>query len=209
MIFIVNNYICQLLYVIYPLVNLILYIDLIWILKNPFYPQRQRNFYYYILIAILTVFSISHTTILLQFTQKDQEVRFIYLRHIPDSIHLILRVMNLLSIFFIAFLLLKESLSKKLRQIILVRYIILFITFIPGILAPCYTTYLYLSSSHKMKDQSDDSTYRLLMNFSLYLVVMVPLVRLCEPRIIYALKQSLNSKLPKRFQFKLDVTECS
>ena len=48
---IVNLFIEQQLYMLYPLLNFLLYVDLFWIIKNPFFPQRKRNRMYIIVVA--------------------------------------------------------------------------------------------------------------------------------------------------------------
>ena len=54
-----NQFFEQQFYTLYPLFNFLLFVDLWWITKNPFYPQRWRNFYYAIPILVMILVSIA------------------------------------------------------------------------------------------------------------------------------------------------------
>lgn len=47
----------------YPYLNLILYIDLQWIIVNPFYPQSRRNLCYYLTTGACFVLGILSCTL--------------------------------------------------------------------------------------------------------------------------------------------------
>ena len=55
---VVNQLIEYFCYILYPFVNFVLYIDLYWIMKDPFYPQRKRFKYYIFCMLLIIVFVI-------------------------------------------------------------------------------------------------------------------------------------------------------
>ena len=69
----------------YPLLNLILYVDLQWIIKDPFYPQSKRDTYYY-------------TAILFSIIGGAVSCSLVY--SLSDNISLQVVIFNLINMFF-------------------------------------------------------------------------------------------------------------
>lgn len=115
---------------LYPVVNLLLYVDLYWIMKNPFYPQRKR-YAAYTAVMLTIIFLTICEEISIIFTPMDGDY---YLYYSYPLFSLIINVgsfvWSLILIILIILRLLRKGTSPKLRRIIFVRYLTLYIVFL-------------------------------------------------------------------------------
>lgn len=129
---VINEVIFWVTWLIYPLLNMLLYVDLYWIIKDPFYPQKRRNKIYNILMLICVVIGTGWTAYLvfgpssMEFLGASQFMSIIF-----ASLNIFFGLISLILIIRIVYLLNRQGTSKNLKKIMVIRYILLFLVFIP------------------------------------------------------------------------------
>lgn len=96
-----NKFLEQQFYGLYPLLNCLLFVDLWWITKNPFYPQRKRSLHYLIPVMIMFVLSIVEFIVTIY---TDQVLMYRRLRAIKSIINTVFSMISLLLTFWIIIL---------------------------------------------------------------------------------------------------------
>ena len=126
----VNNSVLYIIAILYPVLNLLLYQDLYWIMINPFYPQRKRNNVYCFGIFML-IFLVLCEEITLLFQPMNSKY---YTMYSYPLISLIINTICFLWSFILIILIIKRLLRKgtspKLRKIITIRYLTLYVVFL-------------------------------------------------------------------------------
>ena len=114
---------------IFALMNCLLYVDLYWIMKDPFLPQKKRIALYVTLTISLIIIIILWELIVISSSHTSNLHRYG-----PPILGLIINCSTaLLSLYFmiaIVFRIMKKGTSAKLRQIITIRYILLYALFL-------------------------------------------------------------------------------
>lgn len=110
----------------YPLLNLILYIDLEWIIVNPFYPQSKRNTVYTSMV-LLSFISGAISCTLVYTLSTDLSLQVV----IFNCMNMFFSVLSVLLVFRILYQLQRQGTSWELKKIICVRYVVLFLVFVP------------------------------------------------------------------------------
>ena len=135
----------SLFYTLYPLLNCLLFIDLWWITKNPFYPQRKRQVAY--LAVILLDFFVSFIGFVITiFSDSVQVYRTI--RAYNSIFNTILGTISLFLLICVYYLMRRQGSSSKsgsgLESRVICRYILSYFCMIPIMIININYWYLQL-----------------------------------------------------------------
>lgn len=159
----------------YPYLNLILYIDLEWIIVNPFYPQARRNQCYYLTTLACFVLGIVSCTLVYSIG-ADLSLQVV----IFNCINMVFSTLSVLLLVRILYQLMRQGTSWELKKIIYQRYIILFVIFVPQYLR-CFIAFFKFAGF--LADTTPTTMY-VFNCVETYPIVFIPLIRLYEPLII-------------------------
>ena len=120
-----------------------IFLDLYFTLKNPFYPRVKRVSVYYIFLAFVVVFT-SLNIVILNFyganeiklidETDEMEPQHLQIDILYYPLTLILSIMTITSYLLVMIRLLKKGTSKKLRSTVVRRYTFLFVLYLIAIL---------------------------------------------------------------------------
>ena len=159
----------------YPYLNLILYIDLQWIIVNPFYPQARRNQCYYLTTGACLVFGMLSCTLVYSMS-ADLSLQVV----IFNCINMIFSILSVALLFSILHKLTGQGTSWQLKKIICWRYILLFFVFLPQY-TRCFIAFFKFAG---LLDDWTPEVFYILDCFETYPIIFIPLIRLNEPLII-------------------------
>jgi len=119
----------------YCTINCFLYIDLLLILVNPFYPMDRRAKYYYFLSAFLCLGSLVYSVyIMTMYRNTDVELSVELLRLQSAYFILVLFPIMFFALLFIIYRLCRRGSSPNIRRTIIRRYVLYFAIFMPQFL---------------------------------------------------------------------------
>lgn len=184
---------------VYPLMNLLLYVDLYWIMRDPFYPQKKRNNLYITSIILFSVITFFYQLIILSTNLSSDSYHLLY----PIFGLIVNGSFGLLSFILIIAILVRLSrkgTSPKLRQIIIIRYFILYVVFLGQYLNMFMK---FMAEIQKKRELQS----KVLLKVELYSMVLIPVIRISEPLILHSLKRSVQENCLLKHCFRKTKTK--
>ena len=190
-----NRFLEQMFYGMYPLLNFLLFVDLWWITKNPFYPQRKRNIYY--LVPVVIMLLVSTTEFVWSCRSQNIEIYRLF-RAYKSIINTLFSVISLLLILWIIVLLRRQGSKLWVSRKVLRRYYLSYVFMLPTIVfnvSNWYSTLIAIRDD-QINQQAYIENSVLLVNrpfkYILYLSILIPLNRINESQVLKALQLYIN-----------------
>jgi uncharacterized membrane protein YhaH (DUF805 family) len=118
----------------------LIFLDLYFTLKNPFYPRIKRVTFYYVFLAFVIVFTSFNIAILNWYGANDikliddETTTHLHMDIFYYPLTIILSIMTIISYVLVMKRLLKKGTSHKLRKTVVRRYTLLFFLYFIAIL---------------------------------------------------------------------------
>lgn len=177
-------------YLIYPMLNFLLFVDLWWITKNPFLPQRKRNTYYS--IPVLVIIFIELIVFGFEVNADDSNNQKLkYLLAIYSITNNILGLLSPLVMIWAFHLMRMQSGDEKLSALeirVMIRYVISYAIFIPTILFNFFSWYKEIIDGNN-KSTIDDK----MLGIFIYFIILIPITRVFDQNILNAFQYELKN----------------
>lgn len=173
--------------ILYTFLNFLLYVDLFWIIKNPFYPQCQRNSRYKMATGLVCFLVISELIVTANFhlSLESNDIKDINsVSFIQEVIFFLIcisfAIISLVLLIKICKQLSRKGANQKLRNIVLIRYVMLYIVFIPQYIHEGLFIFAYLGYTLNDKNRSLLFHVRIWSKVSAVTTILIPVLRLWD-----------------------------